>query len=34
MIESERLRRAFIAAGVDTHLVDVPQMILGWTPTS
>lgn len=29
MIESERLRRAFIAAGVDTHLVDVPQMILG-----
>lgn len=29
MIDSERLRRAFVAAGVDTHLVEVPQMILG-----
>ncbi|PBS13994.1 salicylate 1-monooxygenase [Lysobacteraceae bacterium NML93-0792] len=29
MIESDRLRRAFEAAGVDTHLIDVPQMILG-----
>jgi len=29
MIDSERLRRAFAAVGVDTHLVDVPQMILG-----
>lgn len=29
MIESDRLRRAFKAAGVDTHLIDVPQMILG-----
>ncbi|CAD1796219.1 salicylate 1-monooxygenase [Xanthomonas arboricola pv. juglandis] len=29
MIDSGRLRDAFAAEGVDTHLVDVPQMYLG-----
>ncbi|WP_140720696.1 MULTISPECIES: salicylate 1-monooxygenase [Gammaproteobacteria] len=29
MIDSQRLREAFTVAGVDTHLVDVPQMYLG-----
>lgn len=29
LIESARLRQAFVARGVDTRLVDVPQMLLG-----
>jgi salicylate hydroxylase len=29
MIDSQRLREAYRAAGVDEHLVDVPQMYLG-----